>query len=128
MILDLDQLKSINDRQGHLAGDEHLCLAAELLRSGVREIDFVARLGGDEFGVLASHSTAEQTDALVQRLREAFGVVGVSGSFGHAAFSVVGGFARAWETADEAMYADKARRRAAVASRGVAAPGAQRGR
>ncbi|BEP15308.1 hypothetical protein acdb102_36190 [Acidothermaceae bacterium B102] len=120
VILDLDQLKSINDGQGHHVGDEHLCLAAELLGSGVRETDIVARLGGDEFGVLASHSTTEQTDALLQRLRDAFGAAGVSSSFGQAPFSVLGGFARAWEAADEAMYADKARRRAVAAAPRVA--------
>ncbi|HPH97927.1 MAG TPA: sensor domain-containing diguanylate cyclase [Anaerolineaceae bacterium] len=52
VIADVDQLKSINDRWGHAAGDEVIRLAADSLRHAFRAEDVVARIGGDEFAVL----------------------------------------------------------------------------
>jgi diguanylate cyclase (GGDEF)-like protein len=52
LMLDLDELKAINDRQGHHAGDTVLQAVAETIRSGVRRIDVAARYGGDEFVAL----------------------------------------------------------------------------
>ena len=52
MLCDLDGFKQINDRYGHLVGDEVLCQIGSLLARHVRRSDTVARLGGDEFAVL----------------------------------------------------------------------------
>jgi diguanylate cyclase (GGDEF)-like protein len=52
MLLDLDNLKTLNDTRGHAAGDEALRKAANALMTGTRRIDTVARLGGDEFAVV----------------------------------------------------------------------------
>ena len=51
--VDLDGLKSINDRYGHRAGDDAICSVADVIRSELRESDVGARWGGDEFAVLA---------------------------------------------------------------------------
>jgi diguanylate cyclase (GGDEF)-like protein len=68
MFVDLDHFKELNDRRGHDAGDEALCIIATLLRSTVRPADLVARLGGDEFALWldeADHLTAaERTESL----------------------------------------------------------------
>ena len=120
VVIDLDQLKTVNDEHGHAAGDELLALTAAMLKGCVREGDLVARLGGDEFGVLAGRSTPEQTEALVVRLKEAFAAVGVRGSFGQAPYTADGGLLGAWRRADEAMYAEKTRHRAATRTRHVA--------
>jgi diguanylate cyclase (GGDEF)-like protein len=48
-MLDLDELKDVNDRHGHHAGDAVLRAVAETVRNGVRRIDIAARYGGDEF-------------------------------------------------------------------------------
>ncbi len=66
--IDLNGLKQINDRLGHLAGDQALRDTAEVLRHTFRESDIVARLGGDEFIALAHVS--DDTSALRERLRE----------------------------------------------------------
>ncbi len=52
LILDIDGLKSFNDRYGHANGDVALREIARVLKSEVRQIDTVARYGGDEFSVL----------------------------------------------------------------------------
>lgn len=66
--IDLNGLKVVNDTLGHLAGDEALRDAAEILRETFRDSDILARIGGDEFVALA-HVTRD-TNALRQRLRD----------------------------------------------------------
>lgn len=65
--VDLDGLKSVNDRLGHAAGDAILVLAAMLLKKVFRTTDFVARLGGDEFAVLAPDS-GDAVESIRRRL------------------------------------------------------------
>ncbi|MHB1499544.1 MAG: GGDEF domain-containing protein [Acidimicrobiales bacterium] len=52
LVFDLDNLKPVNDRFGHAAGDAVLLRMSQVLRDGVREGDFAARVGGDEFVLL----------------------------------------------------------------------------
>ena len=52
VLLDLDQMKPINDRLGHQAGDAALIEVAHRLSSAIRDVDLVSRFGGDEFGLI----------------------------------------------------------------------------
>ena len=67
--IDVDDLKAINDRFGHSAGDKLLKSLAQGIRRKVRARDLIARLGGDEFGVLLSDTGCEVAELVVQRLR-----------------------------------------------------------
>ena len=67
--LDLDGLKSINDRYGHRAGDEAIRSVADVIRSELRESDVGARWGGDEFAVLAPSTSTVAASALAERIR-----------------------------------------------------------
>ena len=77
LFIDVDDLKSINDRFGHHVGDDLLIETARRLREAVRESDTVARLGGDEFAVLLSGSISElevvdTAERVLEHLRRPF--------------------------------------------------------
>jgi len=69
LLLDLDQLKKINDRYGHLIGSQALCRLADVLRVFCREIDTAARYGGDEFAVILPETTAAGARLVASRIR-----------------------------------------------------------
>jgi diguanylate cyclase (GGDEF)-like protein len=67
--VDIRGLKAVNDTEGHLAGDELLRQAAEVLRDSARAHDVVGRLGGDELGVLLVEQSADGAAAVIGRIR-----------------------------------------------------------
>jgi diguanylate cyclase (GGDEF)-like protein len=70
LLIDLDGLKTLNDRDGHWAGDVALRRAAAAVRSGCRATDIAARWGGDEFALLAPHTGPSEARHLAERIRE----------------------------------------------------------
>jgi len=114
VVIDVDELKRVNDRHGHAAGDQHLRRLAAVLRSAFRGDDVVARLGGDEFCVIMPGVSPEDRDRAVRRFREdlrrhndvaAGGAVEVS--IGSATAKVGPAVPAALRAADERMYAAK---------------------
>lgn len=75
ILFDVDDLKAINDRYGHAAGDQALRHVALCLRAGTRSADVVARWGGDEFAVLAPEAVRPQAEQLAERLQGAIASV-----------------------------------------------------
>ena len=71
--LDLDRFKSVNDTDGHAAGDELLRWTVEQLQANLRPMDSVGRLGGDEFAVLVPGASRPEVLTLVDRLNGVLG-------------------------------------------------------
>ncbi len=116
LLLDLDGLKSINDRYGHRAGDDAIRCLGEVIRSQLRDSDVGARWGGDEFAVVAPNTSKDAALALAERIRallgERDGEPPLSGSVGVATVDpMIGGAmvnrAALMRAADAALYEAK---------------------
>ena len=121
MMIDLDNLKDINDTYGHHVGDEAIrALAAELQRA-VRATDTSGRLGGDEFGVAMPDADERDAREVGIRVREALEhlnrtnkvPVPVEFSIGITAWRPGLDWQAMYQAADKALYVDKRRRHAA---------------
>jgi diguanylate cyclase (GGDEF)-like protein len=128
LLIDLDRLKTINDRFGHAAGDAAMITMAETFRSNRRDTDIVARVGGDEFAMLLPETDAAQAQIVAERLRRQLkqrpftadgATVTVTVSIGLAAATVsMPSVDALMKAADRALYQAKAagRDRAVVAA------------
>jgi len=72
VMVDIDELKSVNATHGHQAGDGVLKILADVLLSSTRSSDIVARYGGEEFAVILPESAGKEAAVLAERLRRAF--------------------------------------------------------
>ena len=68
VMMDVDKLKTINDRHGHVTGSRILQAIGALLGSMIRETDLAARYGGDEFVVILAHSSVAEGGTFAERL------------------------------------------------------------
>jgi diguanylate cyclase (GGDEF)-like protein len=105
-MMDLDELKHINDRYGHFFGDRVLRGVGEVIRAGGRRIDTAARYGGDEFVVLLPETDPTGAYVLAEKIR--VGVadlrVDVAGSMIQPSISIgVVGYPEDGRTSDELM-------------------------
>ena len=115
-VLDIDNLKPINDKLGHTVGDKAIRAVARAMRSLVRADDMLFRWGGDEFLVLmfklpqpeASRRIAKLNKILEENCERWIGEsVTVTVSFGVAGFTSLTDLGQAIEQADKAMYAQR---------------------
>jgi len=112
LLLDLDGLKSINDRFGHLVGSRALRRLADVLRVHSRAVDTPARYGGDEFALVMPETGAQAARQVASRIRERLASQTeqpkISVSVGVAVYPSSGATAeRLLMAADEALYAMK---------------------
>src|SRR5271157_4188044 len=70
VLLDMDGLKTINDRYGHLVGSRSLVRLAKILRNHSRAIDTAARYGGDEFALILPEASPDIASRVASRIRE----------------------------------------------------------
>jgi diguanylate cyclase (GGDEF)-like protein len=110
--MDLDGLKKINDRHGHLIGSRALCRVATILRLNSRSIDTAARYGGDEFALVLPETNLAAAQQVVDRIRNCLEedeeVPRLSMSIGIATFPKSGATVQQLlEHADRALYAMK---------------------
>lgn len=107
MVIDLDDLKAVNDQYGHDAGDELLKQAARLMKESCRQQDICARIGGDEFTVLCIECHLSQADFMRERLETALQEAGINASIGIAERDPGTGLSETVKTADATMYEQK---------------------
>jgi len=70
LMFDLDGMKQINDRYGHLAGNRALCRLADIFRFSCRSLDTAARYGGDEFAIILPETAARDAALVGKRICE----------------------------------------------------------
>lgn len=130
LMIDVDHFKSVNDKHGHLAGDEVLAAVARTIAQALRPRDLVGRLGGEEFGAVLSGLNLLDAEGAAERLRtqvrdirvraDSGEWISVTVSVGVSELSVTGGnLHRLLDAADTALYVAKAAGRDCVR---VAAP------
>lgn len=121
IMIDLDGLKAVNDRQGHLAGDALIRHVARRISAALRQIDSAARVGGDEFVVLLPSTDTDGAQLAARRVQHAIrsdapvingGFLPVSASLGVAEWEKGWDARHLLEAADKAMYAAKRAARA----------------
>ena len=119
ILIDIDELKRINDRHGHDAGDEALRLVAGVLKQSIRPGDLVVRWGGDEFVTVlrgAGHDAAKRRfTGLIRVLEKATADFPypepLQVNWGVSSCAAASDISRTLAEADERMYAMKRRRR-----------------
>ncbi len=115
LILDVDDLKGINDTLGHAAGDEAIQGLAVVLQVHFRGSDIISRIGGDEFVVfLGGIGSREKLTPILERLMKAIVTVPISGGERYLSVSIGAAFGAVGTEDDKEMYrrADEALYRA----------------
>lgn len=112
LLLDLDDLKQINDRAGHLAGNRALKRLAAVMRQQCRSTDLAARYGGDEFAVVLIDSDQQMAEGVAERIESSVradgGAPPISVSIGVAVYPADGRTgADLIEAADRQLYGRK---------------------
>jgi len=115
LLLDLDELKKINDGYGHLVGSRAICRLADILRVHCRAVDTAARYGGDEFALVLPESQEDEAHRVANRIREVLASDGeqppISASIGISIYRGDGErIEKLLSEADQDLYAEKAKR------------------
>ena len=82
VLADLDLLRDINNKHGHLVGDQMIRRVADAIRTALREYDVPARFGGDEFAILMPETTLPEAFAVGERIRHGVEAIELKGSDG----------------------------------------------
>jgi diguanylate cyclase (GGDEF)-like protein len=119
LMMDLDELKPVNDRYGHFHGDRVLRGVSEIIRHGVRRLDTAARYGGDEFVVLLPETDPNGAYVLAEKIRQGVSDLAIETPLDRIRTSLSIGIVTYPEdgrtadelmiSADQAMYASKRR-------------------
>lgn len=70
IVIDVDNLKSLNDNRGHLAGDKAIRIVGQSIRESIRKQDVAIRYGGDEFFILLANTKKAIVEKVINRIKE----------------------------------------------------------
>ena len=101
-MLDIDHFKKVNDRYGHLTGDEVLEKIAVLIRRNIRETDIVGRYGGEEFIIILPKTNLSSAWVVAERLRNIIEKAELKDSAGNAFTIAVSQGLVGWERDEDA--------------------------
>lgn len=116
LVIDIDRFKQINDRYGHLAGDDVIVSVAATLREVVGPPHLIARIGGEEFAILFRETDFAEVIGLSERLRRTVAnrlidsvqqSIAVTVSGGLADITPIRDFSAVYAAADRALYVAK---------------------
>ena len=94
LIADIDHMRQINERFGHMAGDQVLKAVAELLNHSLRDVDVLGRLSGEEFAVLMPYTPLPDAIQVANRLRQQVADLVVYTASGSVRFTISTGVAQ----------------------------------
>lgn len=124
-MIDVDDMKGINDNFGHHCGDRALVEISNALKKTIRDSDMVARIGGDEFAVILPQASRAVADRITPRLRECLSVMVEEAGRVEASMGLIHRDDCAEDVqrvADLALYADKSAERTFSRIQNCAAP------
>jgi diguanylate cyclase (GGDEF)-like protein len=125
ILLDIDHFKLINDKHGHLMGDQVLRQFARSIKRNVRETDLVGRWGGEEFMVICANTSLIGAETLAEMLRATIERstypehIHVTSSFGVAEYAPGESLDELIKRADDCLYLAKDSGRNCVKSRSM---------
>ncbi|KAJ51709.1 diguanylate cyclase (GGDEF)-like protein [Clostridium tetanomorphum] len=119
VICDLDEMKKINDKYGHLQGDKYITSTAKIIVDAIGEKGYIGRIGGDEFVIILEYEDIEKVEETVieikQSVHEIFPGKNTGISLGYSLFPDDGKTLEDLiKIADERMYNDKQTRKKRV--------------
>lgn len=116
IVCDLDGMKKINDKYGHLQGDKYIISTAKIISDAVGEKGYVARIGGDEFVIILEYQDIHKVKQILLEIRQLvnqlFSEKNTGISLGYSLFPYDGdNLEELIKVADKKMYNDKASRK-----------------
>ncbi|MFN3692438.1 MAG: GGDEF domain-containing protein, partial [Fervidobacterium sp.] len=104
VFLDLDKFKEINDKYGHVYGDNVLKTLVRAVKNNIRAMDLIARYGGDEFIIVLPSTDVESAKIVVDRIKKELEKEEINISYGIIDASIFDSIEDIYKEVDRKMY------------------------